>query len=214
MASETNFPGMELIMAWKVLTSSGYPAFVGRYSCVCRRFTQLSRIVYNEKKNEYSSSRSRSQEFIQHVKNCQKGIKNPYKSISATIDQSLPLSFYSYSSDPFYHQAEEDEVTSGLSKESSSGCDEEEFAEQEGRIAEFLNKWQKNKPVKGDARPEKALENLEVFQSEYSKLREERKKVCKAKEALELQDSGPVSSNEEGMQVLFFFSLSYLLIFY
>ena len=71
----------------------------------------------------------------------------------------------------------------------------------EGRTVDYLGEWEKNKPVDGSLRPDAALQKLAIFESKYSRLKEERDNVAKAKEALELQDAGPSSVNEDRMSV-------------
>ena len=71
----------------------------------------------------------------------------------------------------------------------------------EGRTMDYLTEWEKNKPVEGSLRPDAALQKLALFESKYTRLKEERDNVTKAKEALELQESGPASANEERMLV-------------
>ena len=73
----------------------------------------------------------------------------------------------------------------------------------EGRTQDYLQDWEKTKPVEGHVRPEDALQRLQMFETKYTRLKEERDNVAKAKEALELQESGPVSTSEERMQVAF-----------
>ena len=71
----------------------------------------------------------------------------------------------------------------------------------ESRTRDYLGDWEKNKPVEGRRRPKKAVERFQLFEAKYSSLNEERDKVGKAKEALEPQETGPISTNEERMQV-------------
>ena len=71
----------------------------------------------------------------------------------------------------------------------------------EGRTQDYLTEWEKNKPVEGGLRPDAALQKLALFESKYTRLKEERDNVGKAKEALELQEAGPSSVNEERMHV-------------
>lgn len=59
-------------------------------------------------------------------------------------------------------------------------------------------------------RPDEALQRLQLFETKYSRLKEERDKVGKAKEALELQETGPISTNEERMQVNSFRKLQWI----
>jgi len=71
----------------------------------------------------------------------------------------------------------------------------------EGRTQDYLQDWEKNKPVEGALRPDTALQKLAIFESKYSRLKEERDNVSKAKEALELQETGPTSASEDRMVV-------------
>merc|ERR1719153_194795 len=71
----------------------------------------------------------------------------------------------------------------------------------EGRTQDYLQDWEKNKPVEGALRPDAALQKLAIFESKYSRLKEERDNVSKAKEALELQETGPTSASEDRMVV-------------
>ncbi|XP_057661058.1 dynein heavy chain, cytoplasmic isoform X2 [Diorhabda carinulata] len=73
----------------------------------------------------------------------------------------------------------------------------------ESRTNDFLNDWEKSKPVEGHLRPDDALSQLQLFESKFSRLKEERDNVAKAKEALELQDPGGISTSEDRMQVVF-----------
>ena len=54
----------------------------------------------------------------------------------------------------------------------------------EGRSQNYLQEWEKNKPVEGALRPDAALQKLAIFESKYSRLEEERENVSKADEAL------------------------------
>lgn len=60
----------------------------------------------------------------------------------------------------------------------------------ESRTNDFLIDWEKSKPVEGKIRPDEALQQLQLFESKFARLKEERDNVAKAKEALELQDPG------------------------
>ncbi|XP_050499617.1 dynein heavy chain, cytoplasmic isoform X4 [Diabrotica virgifera virgifera] len=73
----------------------------------------------------------------------------------------------------------------------------------ESRTNDFLNDWEKSKPVEGHLRPDDALSQLQLFESKFSRLKEERDNVAKAKEALELQDPGGISTSEDRMQVVY-----------
>ncbi|XP_074099131.1 dynein heavy chain, cytoplasmic isoform X3 [Cotesia typhae] len=74
----------------------------------------------------------------------------------------------------------------------------------ETRTNDFLGDWERGKPVEGHLRPDEALQQLQMFESKFARLKEERDNVAKAKEALELQEPGGVSStSEDRMQVVF-----------
>ncbi|KAI8505359.1 Cytoplasmic dynein 1 heavy chain 1 [Branchiostoma belcheri] len=67
----------------------------------------------------------------------------------------------------------------------------------ETRSTELLSDWEKNKPVEGGQRPDKALNALAIFEGKFSRLKEDRDNLARAKEALELQDPGMLSVSEE-----------------
>ncbi|OXU17488.1 hypothetical protein TSAR_016702, partial [Trichomalopsis sarcophagae] len=73
----------------------------------------------------------------------------------------------------------------------------------ETRTCDFLNDWEQGKPVEGHLRPDDALQQLQLFENKYTRLKEERDNVAKAKEALELLEPGVISVNEDRMQVVF-----------
>ncbi|OXA50597.1 Dynein heavy chain, cytoplasmic [Folsomia candida] len=60
----------------------------------------------------------------------------------------------------------------------------------EVRTATFLQDWEKEKPVKADFKPMEALRQLLLFETRYTKLKEERGNVARAKEALEMTGIG------------------------
>lgn len=60
----------------------------------------------------------------------------------------------------------------------------------EARTLEFLTEWERNKPTDGSTRPEDALARLQAMETRYTRLKDERDNVAKAKEALELHDTG------------------------
>ncbi len=72
----------------------------------------------------------------------------------------------------------------------------------EARTADFLNDWERNKPTGGKIRPDDALQQLQIFESKFTRLKEERDNVVKAKEALELQESAIPNNNTERMSVV------------
>ncbi|XP_067011460.2 dynein heavy chain, cytoplasmic isoform X2 [Anabrus simplex] len=73
----------------------------------------------------------------------------------------------------------------------------------ETRTNDFLGDWERSKPVEGHLRPDEALQHLQLYESKFARLKEERDNVAKAKEALELQEPGGVSTSEDRMQVVF-----------
>ncbi|XP_055310948.1 dynein heavy chain, cytoplasmic isoform X4 [Sitodiplosis mosellana] len=72
----------------------------------------------------------------------------------------------------------------------------------ETRTVDFLNDWEHNKPIGGKTRPDEALQQLQLFESKFSRLKEERDNVAKAKEALELQESAVPNNSSERMSVV------------
>jgi dynein heavy chain 1 len=58
----------------------------------------------------------------------------------------------------------------------------------ESRSMDYVNDWERNKPVDGHLRPTEALSKISLFESRYVRLKEERDNVSKAKEALELEE--------------------------
>lgn len=60
----------------------------------------------------------------------------------------------------------------------------------EARTNDFMNDWERSKPVEGHLRPDEALQHLQMYESKFARLKEERDNVAKAKEALELQEPG------------------------
>lgn len=73
----------------------------------------------------------------------------------------------------------------------------------ENRTSDLLCDWDKERPVEGTLTPEAALSALTIFEGKFSRLKEERDNVSKAKEALELSEPGHVSPSEERMLVAF-----------
>lgn len=59
----------------------------------------------------------------------------------------------------------------------------------EERTGGLLTDWEHSKPIEGALRPDDALGQLQIFESKFARLKEERDNVAKAKEALELQYS-------------------------
>lgn len=77
----------------------------------------------------------------------------------------------------------------------------------EQRTTEFLAEWERSKPTGGSTRPEDALQRLQIAESRYARLKDERDNVAKAKEALELHDSGMINNISDAMFPLFYFDL-------
>ncbi|XP_007951321.1 cytoplasmic dynein 1 heavy chain 1 [Orycteropus afer afer] len=57
------------------------------------------------------------------------------------------------------------------------------------------------KQVEGNLRPEEALQALTIYEGKFGRLKDDREKCAKAKEALELTDTGLLSGSEERVQV-------------
>ena len=53
----------------------------------------------------------------------------------------------------------------------------------------------------GNLRPEEALQALTIYEGKFGRLKDDREKCAKAKEALELTDMGLLSGSEERVQV-------------
>lgn len=53
----------------------------------------------------------------------------------------------------------------------------------------------------GNLRPEDALQALMIYEGKFGRLKDDREKCAKAKEALELTDTGLLSGSEERVQV-------------
>ncbi|XP_016334482.1 cytoplasmic dynein 1 heavy chain 1-like, partial [Sinocyclocheilus anshuiensis] len=70
----------------------------------------------------------------------------------------------------------------------------------ENRTTDLLSDWEKTKPVAGSLRPEEALQSLTIYEGKFGRLKDDREKCAKAKEALELTDTGLLSSSEERVQ--------------
>ncbi|XP_041980502.1 dynein heavy chain, cytoplasmic isoform X3 [Aricia agestis] len=66
----------------------------------------------------------------------------------------------------------------------------------EARTLEFLGEWERSKPTDGSTRPEDALAKLQTMETRYTRLKDERDNVAKAKEALELHETGTSVNNE------------------
>nr|CAB3240292.1 cytoplasmic dynein 1 heavy chain 1 [Phallusia mammillata] len=71
----------------------------------------------------------------------------------------------------------------------------------EQRTGELLSDWDRGKPVAGHLKPEDATRSLAIFEGKFQRLQDDRNNLVKAKEALELSDSGVVSPSDERVQV-------------
>ncbi|XP_074612492.1 cytoplasmic dynein 1 heavy chain 1-like isoform X2 [Acropora palmata] len=71
----------------------------------------------------------------------------------------------------------------------------------ETRTSELLFDWEKGKPVQGSVRPDVALNNLAIYEGKFSRLKEDRDNVARAKEALELMEPGTLVASDERVQV-------------
>ena len=68
----------------------------------------------------------------------------------------------------------------------------------EGKTNDYLMDWERAKPVDGHLRPDDALGKLQIFESKYVRLKDERDNLAKAKEALELQEgSGNIVTDDK-----------------
>lgn len=73
----------------------------------------------------------------------------------------------------------------------------------EGRTNEVLVEWERCKPVEGSLQPADAVGRLVVFESKFSRVKEDRENLVKAKDALDLLEPGnsPVTGTEEKLLV-------------
>jgi dynein heavy chain 1, cytosolic len=60
----------------------------------------------------------------------------------------------------------------------------------ETRTVDFLNDWEKNKPTGGRTRPDDALQQLHIFETKFSRLKEEREKCREGKGSFETSRIG------------------------
>ncbi|CAH8499852.1 unnamed protein product [Heterobilharzia americana] len=73
----------------------------------------------------------------------------------------------------------------------------------ESKTCELLSSWDKEKPIAGNLKPEEAVNQLTILEGKFNRLREERDNIQRAKEALELTESGVISPTEQRVQVAF-----------
>ncbi|KAI7869607.1 dynein heavy chain [Mucor mucedo] len=59
----------------------------------------------------------------------------------------------------------------------------------EQKIRDICAEWEKNKPVQGDIKPDIATNTLSIFEGRVTRLKEEYDMVCRAKEALDLEQT-------------------------
>ncbi|KAK6191509.1 hypothetical protein SNE40_003176 [Patella caerulea] len=71
----------------------------------------------------------------------------------------------------------------------------------ETKTSDMLVDWEKDKPVDGDLRPDNALKAITIFEGKFSRLKEERDNIARAKEALELAEPGHTSPSQERVGV-------------
>lgn len=65
----------------------------------------------------------------------------------------------------------------------------------ETKTGELIHEWDLNKPVTGTMKPDQALKQLQVFDTKFTRIKEERDNMIKAKDALELRDSSSNSND-------------------
>ncbi|XP_014790579.2 cytoplasmic dynein 1 heavy chain 1 [Octopus bimaculoides] len=73
----------------------------------------------------------------------------------------------------------------------------------ENKTSDLMTDWEKEKPVEGDMRPDEALKALTIFEGKFTRLKDERDNVSRAKEALELAEPGHETLSDEKMRVAF-----------
>ncbi len=71
----------------------------------------------------------------------------------------------------------------------------------ETRSTEYINEWERGKPVDGQTNPKDALSKISLFESKFVRLKEDRDNVAKAKDALELEETTTSSSVSEKLGV-------------
>ncbi|KAI9204677.1 dynein heavy chain [Polychytrium aggregatum] len=59
----------------------------------------------------------------------------------------------------------------------------------EQKIKDILAEWEKSKPVQGQIEPDIAMNTLSIFEGRVTRLKEEYDQVCRAKEALDLEQT-------------------------
>ncbi len=71
----------------------------------------------------------------------------------------------------------------------------------EQRSTEYINEWERGKPVDGNTNPKDALSKISIFESKFVRLKEDRDNVSKAKDALELEETTTSSNVSEKLNV-------------
>eukprot|EP00731_Ephydatia_muelleri_P024350 Em0016g621a len=69
------------------------------------------------------------------------------------------------------------------------------------KTVELLQEWERGKPSQGEMRPDAATGILVMFETKFNRLKEDRDNLMKAKDALELLDTGMVSAKDERVLV-------------
>lgn len=59
----------------------------------------------------------------------------------------------------------------------------------EKRIVEVLGDWEKDKPTHGNRRPRDAIQVLSSYEERFTKVREDRENMVRAKNALDMADA-------------------------
>lgn len=73
----------------------------------------------------------------------------------------------------------------------------------EAKTIELLSEWEKGKPVEGSLQPSDATSKLHIFENKFTRIKDDRDNLIKAKEALELLESGstPATVTDEKLTV-------------
>ncbi|KPM05539.1 dynein heavy chain, cytoplasmic-like protein [Sarcoptes scabiei] len=73
----------------------------------------------------------------------------------------------------------------------------------ESKSVDFLNEWDRGKPVQGSINPKEALNRLTIFETKFNHLHEDRDNIMRAKEALELLEPNvsSTSPNDDKLMV-------------
>jgi dynein heavy chain 1 len=71
----------------------------------------------------------------------------------------------------------------------------------ERRIIEVLGDWDKDKPVHGNRRPRDAIQLLSAYEDRFTKIREDRENMVRAKNALDMTDALRVGTQVSKLDV-------------